>query len=233
MVLKFFRKKKNVKIILWIITILIIPGFFFWGVGVGGRGQSPYAAVVNRQPITLREFYDQLWKVEERYREIFGENYNQIRDKLNIEKNVLESMIREKLLLQEARKRRIKVFKSEIIEVVKADPAFKNEKGEFDEEKYKQVIANYPDEELKKIEDNIRKEILFQKLKDQVLSETSIEVKDEEVEDYLKHVGPGKVDKENIRKMLLWQKREKYFEDWYNNLRKNSKVIIYLSFQKK
>lgn len=233
MALKFLRKRKNVRIILWIITILIIPGFFFWGISFGGARQSSYAAVVNRTPITLKEFYDRLWKTDERYREIFGASYGEIRDKLNIEMNVLESLIREKLLLQEAKKRRIKVFKNEIIEAFKSDPAFKNEKGQFDEEKYRRIIESYPEEELRKLEEEIKKEIIFQKLKDQILSETNINVSDDEVEEYLKHTGGTNIDKENIRKILLWQKREKYFEDWYKNLRNRAKVIIYLQKEKK
>ncbi|MGB9677967.1 MAG: SurA N-terminal domain-containing protein, partial [Candidatus Ratteibacteria bacterium] len=222
MAFKFLRKRKNVRIILWIITILIIPGFFFWGVGGGGR-QSQYAAIVNRQPITLREFYDQLSKIEEKYKEIFGDRYSELLDKLNIEKDVLESLIREKLLMKEAKRRRIKVFKNEIIEVIKSDPAFKNEKGQFDEEKYRKIIENMPDEELKKIEEEIKKQILLQKLKDQVLSETNITLSDAEVDEYMKNVGSGNVDRENIRKILLWQKREKYFEQWYKNLRDKAK----------
>jgi hypothetical protein len=233
MAFKFLRKRKNVKIILWIITILIIPGFFFWGVQIGGARTSQYAAVINREPITLREFYDRIWKIEEKYKEIFGENYAQIKDKLNVEENVLDSLIKEKLLLQEARRRRIRVFKNEIVEVFKSDPSFKNEKGQFDEEKYKKIIASYPDEELKKIEDEIKKEILIQKLKDQLLSETNIEVKDQEIEEYSKNLGDKNVDKENVRRLLLWQKREKYFEDWYKNLKKKSKIIVYVKLEKK
>lgn len=233
MAIKFFKKRKNVRIILWIITILIIPGFFFWGVGIGSDKKSQYAAIVNREPISLREFYDQLWKVEQKYREIFGENYSQIKDKLNIEKNVLENLIREKLLLQQARKKRIRVYKNEIVSVIKQDPIFKNEKGEFDEEKFKQIISNYPEEELAKIEQQIKKEILLQKLKEQVVSETTIDVSDKEVEDYLKFTGNEKIDRENIRKMILWQKKENYFEDWYKKLREKSKIIIYLPLEKK
>jgi hypothetical protein len=233
MAFKFLRKRKNVKIILWIITILIIPGFFFWGIQIGGARTSQYAAVINREPITLREFYDRIWKIEEKYKEIFGENYAQIKDKLNVEENVLDSLIKEKLLLQEARRRRIRVFKNEIVEVFKSDPSFKNEKGQFDEEKYKKIIASYPDEELKKIEDEIKKEILIQKLKDQLLSETNIEVKDQEIEEYSKNLGDKNVDKENVRRLLLWQKREKYFEDWYKNLKKKSKIIVYVKLEKK
>ncbi|MCM8832823.1 MAG: SurA N-terminal domain-containing protein [Candidatus Omnitrophica bacterium] len=233
MAIKFFKKRKNVRIILWIITILIIPGFFFWGVGIGSDKKSQYAAIVNREPISLREFYDQLWKVEQKYREIFGENYSQIKDKLNIEKNVLENLIREKLLLQQARKKRIRVYKNEIVSVIKQDPIFKNEKGEFDEEKFKQIISNYPEEELVKIEQEIKKEILLQKLKEQVVSETTIDVSDKEVEDYLKFTGNEKINRENIRKMILWQKKENYFEDWYKKLTEKSKIIIYLPLEKK
>ena len=231
MAFKFLRKRKNVRIILWIITILIIPGFFLWGVGIEGGRKSHYAAVVNREPITLKEFYDQLWKIEEKYKEIFGESYNQLRDKLNLEKNILESMIREKLLFQEAKKRRIKVYKNEIVNVIKQDPVFKNEKGDFDEEKYKQILSNYPDEELVKIENQIRKEILIQKLKDQVVSETNISVEEKEIDDYIKNVGSEKVNREDIRKMILWQKRERYFEDWYKKVREKAKVIIYLNLK--
>lgn len=232
MVFKILRKRKNVKIILWIITILIIPGFFLWGVGVGSSRHLYYAAVVNRQPITLREFYKQLGKVEEKYREIFGDRYSEIRDKFNIEKDVLENMIREKILLNEAKRRRIKIFKNEIIEAVKSDPVFKNEKGEFDPQKYKEIMERIPDEELRRIEQEIRKEILINKLKEQVISETNIQVSDTEIDEYIKKTNGEKIDRESIRKILLWQKREKYFNDWYSNLRKNAKVIIYIPLEK-
>lgn len=232
MAFKFLRKKKNVRIVLWIITILIIPGFFLWGVGVERSKQSYYAAIVNRQPITLREFYQELGKIEEKYREIFGDKYAEIREKLEIEKGVLESMIREKLLLSEARKRRIKVFKNEIVEVVKSDPAFKNEKGEFDPQKFKTIMEKISDQELRKIEEQIKKDLLIQKLKEQVISETNIQVSDSEVDEYIKKTSGQNVDKENIRKILLWQKREKYFDNWYSNLRKKAKVIIYVHLEK-
>jgi len=229
MALRFLRKKKNVRIILWIVAILIIPGFLLWGVSIGGgRKELYYAAIVNREPITLKEYYWRLGEMEDRYRKIFGDRYSEIRDKLNIEKSVLESLIREKLLLQQARKRHIKVLNSEIVEVVKSDPIFKNKEGKFDEEKYKRIIENYPAEELRKIEEDIRKRIMIEKLKNEIIAEGNINVSDREIEDYIKKNKLKKVDKESIRKMLLWQKREKYFNDWYRKIRANSKIIIYL-----
>jgi len=233
MIMKFFRKKKNMKIILWVIAILIIPGFLIWGVGIGGSGRSQYyAATVNKEPITLREYYKQLGEVEEQYRKIFGDKASELLKGLNIEQGVLEGMIRERILLQEARRRRIKVLNSEIVEVVKSDPSFFDEKGRFDERKFKEVISSYPPEELRKIEDELRKRITIDKLKELVIAEGNISVSDEEVDKYIKENQVKDTDRESLKKRLLWRKREEYFNQWYAEKRKKSNVVVYLSFEK-
>jgi len=233
MIMKFFRKKKNMKIILWVIAILIIPGFLIWGVGIGGSGRSQYyAATVNKEPITLREYYKQLGEVEEQYRKIFGDKASELLKGLNIEQGVLEGMIRERILLQEARRRRIKVLNSEIVEVVKSDPSFLDEKGRFDERKFKEVISSYPPEELRKIEDELRKRITIDKLKELVIAEGNISVSDEEVDKYIKENQVKDTDRESLKKRLLWRKREEYFNQWYAEKRKKSNVVVYLSFEK-
>jgi len=233
MIMKFFRKKKNMKIILWVIAILIIPGFLIWGVGIGGSGRSQYyAATVNKEPITLREYYKQLGEVEEQYRKIFGDKASELLKGLNIEQGVLEGMIRERILLQEARHRRIKVLNSEIVEVVKSDPSFLDEKGRFDERKFKEVISSYPPEELRKIEDELRKRITIDKLKELVIAEGNISVSDEEVDKYIKENQVKDADRESLKRRLLWRKREEYFNQWYAEKRRKANVVVYLSFEK-
>jgi len=232
MVMKFFRKKKNMKIILWAIAILIIPGFLIWGVGIGGRDEGRYyAAVVNREKITLREYYKSLEEVESKYREIFGEKASELFKNMNIEQGILESMIRDRILIQQAKRRRIKVLDSEIVEVIKSDPVFLDEKGKFDEAKYRQIISGYPTEELRKIEDELKVKIMTEKLKELLLSESGGAVSDEEVAQYIKTHQITDKDNESIRRTLLWQKREQFFNQWYAETRKNSKVKIYLSFE--
>ncbi len=232
MVMKFFTKKKNVKIILWAVAILIIPGFLIWGVGITGTSKKAYyAAIVNREAITLKEYYQNIAEVEKKYREVFGEKASDFLKSMNIEQGILEGMIRERILLQQARHRRIKVLNSEIVEVIKSEPSFKDEKGNFDEKKFKEIISYYPTEELRKIEDEIRKNIMINKLKELVISEGSVGVSDDDVAQYVKNNQIKNVDKEAIRRTLLWQKREQYFNKWYSDLRKKSKVTIYLSFE--
>ncbi|MCX8083085.1 MAG: SurA N-terminal domain-containing protein [bacterium] len=232
MVMKFFRKKRNMKIILWVIAILIIPGFIWWGVGIGGDKGQYYAARVNREYITLRDYYKELGRIDEQYRKIFGDKASELLKGLNIEQGVLESMIRERLLLQEARKRRIKVFNNEIVEVVKSDPVFLDEKGRFDEQKFRTVISSYSPEELRKIEEEIKKKIIIEKLKEMVVSEANISITDAEVEKYIKDNQLKDKDRELIKRNLLWRKREDYFNQWYTDRRKNSKVMVYISFNK-
>jgi len=235
MVMKFFRKKKNVKIILGITAILIIPGFLIWGVGLSRPDKSKYiAAVVNREAISLRELSIRANEEAERYREILGDKYDELIKNMNLEKIVLHSLIQEKILFQQARKRHIKVSNNEIIEVVKSSPVFKDEKGNFSQEKYNQVINNLPPEKLKNIEEDTRRAIIFQKLETQVVPEGSITVTDDEVSEYIKNNKDAeKMDRELIRRRILRQKQSKSFNDWYKNVVKSSKITVYLgtSFQ--
>lgn len=233
MIMKFLRKKKRIKIILWIVAIFIIPGFLIWGVGLGsGNKKAYYAAIVNKEPITLREYYKSLSDMEQRYREIFGDASAEFIKNINLEKIVLDNLIREKLLLQQARKKRVRVLNNEIIEVIKSDPAFKNEKGVFDQKKYKEIIASYPTEELKKIEDDIRKRITIDKLRELVISEVNINITDADVDEYIKKNQMSDADRESLRRNLLWQKKEEVFNKWYEAVKNKSKIEIYLSFNK-
>ncbi|MCK9265773.1 SurA N-terminal domain-containing protein [bacterium] len=233
MVMKILRKRKNMKLILWVVAIFIIPGFLIWGVGLGSSSKnSNYAATINREPITLRDFYKNLHEMEQRYREIFGDGASEILKSMNLERMVLENMVREKLLLQQAKKRRVKVFNSEIIEVIKADRAFLNEKGVFDQNRYKEIIASMPNEELRKIEDEIRKNLMLNKLREEIILEASSNISEAEVDEYIKNNQITDVDKASIRESLIRQKGDEAYGQWYESVKSRSKINIYLASAK-
>jgi hypothetical protein len=154
-----------------------------------------------------------------------------MKSKFNLEKNVLESMIKNILLVQQAKKMRIRVPNSEIVDFVKSDPAFKDKDGNFDEEKYNEIINSYPSEALKTIENDIKQQIMTEKLKQQIVSQAALEVTEKEIQDYIKNNEIKDVDHESIRRMLLWQKQEEYFNDWYAKLREKAKVKIFIPLQ--
>lgn len=231
MVMKFMRKRKNMRLILWIIAILIVPGFLIWGVGLGGGPKSAhYAAMVNREPVLLRDYYRELTAMEKRYKEIFGDKSEEFLKNINIGKMVLDNMVRETLLLQQARKRRIKVLNSEIIEVIKSDPVFKDDKGQFNQQKYRDIISAYPSEELRKIEDEIRNRITLDKLRELVIAEANVSIADQDIDEHIKNHQITDADRESIRRTLMWQKSEEAFNGWYENIKKNSNIQIYMSF---
>ncbi len=232
MLMKWFRKKRNFKIVMIITALLVIPGFIIWGVSISGEDKRYLAAKVNKQPIYLNEFYRVLDETKQQYRDILKENYSKLINEADLEKMILSRMIQEKLLEQLYRKHRIRVAASEIMEVIKSEPSFKNEKGQFDEARFKTYFSRISPEKIKEIEDQIRSGIKYQKLKQEVLTETTITVADAEVRATM-----GKDIKEdqfqNIKRYLQSQKEEQYFQNWLDKQRSKAKIEIYLNLDQK
>ena len=234
MVMKHLRKRKVFTIIMWISAVAVIPGFLIWGIGLTGAGRtSSLAATVNRRDITRREFTDRVADTEREYRRVFGEKYDEFVKQLNVEQIVLEGLIREKIYEAEGAKRRVRVGDREVLAAVKRDPVFRDEKGEFSQEKYNAIISQVaPDEEQKIVED-VRKRLFLQRLQEAVVAETTIAVTDGEVDDYLARTPTAKdTDRESIREMLRSQRESAYFHSWYEGLRTRAKITVYLETMK-
>ena len=212
-------------------TILIIPSFIWWGVGVGvGRPERNLVAKVNRVPITKREYYTSLEKLNRNYRALLGDKFSEeMVKKLNLEEKALEMLIREELLSQEIRRQRIQVKDSEVIAEIKKAPTFLDKEGKFDEEKFRRITERIPANELRQIEEDTRRSLLLQKLEEKVLSSLNLEVSSQEVTDYRKaNKVEKKVDEKIIRQILLFQKSQKALDDWYKNLKSEARIQIWL-----
>jgi peptidyl-prolyl cis-trans isomerase D len=232
MMMKWFRKKRNFRIVMGVTAFLVIPGFVIWGVSISGSGGSALAARVGRQAITKQQYYQVLEETERQYREMFKENYGKLMEKVQLDRIVLESLINQKLLEQECRKRHLNVSSSEILAAIKSNPAFADQQGKFDEAKFRNYFSQATPEEMKGIEQQVRQSILLQKLRQEVLSETTITVSDDEVKKLVAKDSKPE-DAERIRKVLQNSKEEKYFQDWLAKQRQNTKIEIYITFAPK
>ncbi|MCX7705132.1 MAG: SurA N-terminal domain-containing protein [bacterium] len=232
MLLKWFRKKRNFRIVMIVTAALVIPGFVIWGVSISGADRKYMVARVNKEPIYQNEFYRALEETRQQYRDILKENYSKLINENELEKMVLNRLIMEKFLEQLYRKHRIKVRPSEIMEVIKAEPAFKNEKGEFDQAKFKNYFSRISPEKTKEIENQISESIKYQKLKQEVLSETTIVVNDNEIKNLMGN-NVKEENVENIRKFLQSQKEEQYFQKWLEKQRSKAKIEIYINLDRK
>ena len=91
--LEFIRERSK-GVISWIIVILIIIPFAFWGVDQFTDGdRKVYAAKVNGDPIPLAELSRSLDNVKAQYQQQFGELYSSLVQEDKLRQQVLDDLI--------------------------------------------------------------------------------------------------------------------------------------------
>ena len=146
------------------------------------KKEEGIVAKVNGEGITQEEFDKEFNIFKDAYKKQFGENVlsQETEDNRTLEdvlrENVLEKLIIERLIFEEMNNMDIKVSDEEVKE------QFENYKNSLGgEEKYKEFLENNDFTETF-LKDNIRKELLFQKHKEDFLDKT--EISEEEKKKY-------------------------------------------------
>ncbi len=118
-----------------------------------------------------------------------------------LKKVVIEGLIREALILQEANKI-IRVSDEEIKQNLKDDPAFKNSKGKFDEGKYRMALTN-PNIDWNKIYERQRRYLLKTKLENRIKYIVTV------TEEDIRKEFCGKNEKIRIKYILIKSEEDK------------------------
>ncbi|MEK6732374.1 MAG: SurA N-terminal domain-containing protein [Candidatus Omnitrophota bacterium] len=168
MLLKFLRKRKNMKRIMWGLAIIIIPAFVVWGAGTSAKnkGNRPdYAGKLFGKKISHEDYYN-MWNVARDYAvKSFGNN---------VPDEFVDQMAWSRImLLEEAKRQNLAVTDQELIEKIVSFPVFQK-RGAFDKKFYKSMLGDT----AKQFEEKFRDDLLISKLKDRITS--SISVSDEE-----------------------------------------------------
>ncbi|WP_293005688.1 SurA N-terminal domain-containing protein [Nitrosomonas sp.] len=156
------RKKRVVQVIL---GLAVLP-FMFWGVesyrSDSGEG---YVAIVEGDEISRREYEQALRDHHERLRGMLGANFDSaMLDNFEVRNSVLERLIQQRLLQQEAVKNGFVVLDSQLIKTIQDVQAFqKNNK--FSKQQYEELLRNQGlTPEI--FESRVRQELLLQQLLD-------------------------------------------------------------------
>jgi len=163
------------KPIMWITAASFIATIFFaWGMGVTSKARTNITvAKVNGAAIKYEEFRYALISTERNYRRMYGDQFDRIKKNMDMDNQVLNQLIDQKLLMQEIKKQRIKISDKEIIDRIKQDPVFKNKKGGFDKAKFEQYVNSIPASQWQEIENGIKKSLalehLWRKITDPVI----------------------------------------------------------------
>jgi len=131
--------RRNMKTVIWFLIIVFGATIFIaWGLHFAGRGWiKDYVAKINTKKITYEEFTSLYRQWADRYRKIYGEEFD---DEMaeNLRRIILNNMIFDELAYQEAKKNKIRVTGYEIEEGLKTLSIFQNEQGQFDPARYLQ-----------------------------------------------------------------------------------------------
>lgn len=178
--LKAMRKHAKFFYVLFFIVIL---SFIFWGVGTVDKSTNVAIAEVEKEKISLEEYWLAYDRVREFYRETMKEGLtDEVEKQLNLKQKVLDTLIDERVLLIAAKRAGITVSEKELEEAITNDPNFMRD-GKFNRDVYLRTLQlNRMTPQL--YESLRKKELILSKMKRLIgesidLPQTQIEVKEE------------------------------------------------------
>jgi peptidyl-prolyl cis-trans isomerase D len=187
--LNILRKKENMRAILWIICVIIIVTFVFFGVRTpffGQGSQSGYAGTVYGKKISTEDFAKSYKACYNQALMLYGNNLPKVKDRLNLEAQAWERII----LLRQAEEQGINAndeeIRSRIIEIFGGSE-------KFDKEIYESALVNYFNTSARAFEEQIRNTLKISKLINEITSDITIS-DDEVLEMYRKENEKIKVE---------------------------------------
>lgn len=185
MALKWLRDNlRHLKFILWgVVAVFVLLVFVDWGAGRSSGGASGEAAVqVGDRVVDEREFIDQLRRNQERFRQLYGDNWEQVRANLDLAALTVNDFIGRELQLQEARRAGLRVSERELREEILKHPAFQREGGGFvGAEAYERRVRAYFQMSPGEFEQRFAEDLLVTKLG--AMLEHGVYVSEAEVDD--------------------------------------------------
>ena len=173
--------KWSLALVVLTFVVFYIPDFLTTNTGAA---PSEVLAEVEGEEITVREFQRRYSAQLQAYRNAYGGQMNeQLLRQLGIEQQILQQLVDEEAMVAEGRRQGISVSDVEIRERILSMPTFQ-ENGRFiGEARYRQILQfNNPPLTTTEFEDNLRRALLLEKLRNAVTGWMSIgdaEVADE------------------------------------------------------
>lgn len=138
--LDFLRKRKRSWIIVFFLFVIIVVFIAFYGGNPTQDLGFRDVATVNGEVLTQREFALHYSRLLDRYRELFkGSMTPELIKSLNLKNNLLDELITQKLIVQQARALGVSVTDDELAERIAQVPEFQVN-GRFNKERYTQIL---------------------------------------------------------------------------------------------
>ncbi len=219
--------QKHMNVIMWIILVVLIVSFLFFGL-FAPAGGSRAAAVVNGDVVTVMELNRTYRNLSDTYRRIFKDQFT---DKMakNLRMQALRDLVQDRLLVQEAKRVGMRVSDREVQAAIMATPAFQI-RGRFSKEQYDRYL-DYVNEKPRAFEESQRDAMLRRKLENVI--EQGVDVTNAELKAaYRKRHPKAKAgdfakNLETFRQSYLAEKQQDALEAAVEKLFKEGKVTIH------
>ncbi|MFA5084867.1 MAG: SurA N-terminal domain-containing protein [Candidatus Omnitrophota bacterium] len=231
--LKLFRKKIVMKIILWGLVVIVVPAFVMWGGASSSRSKDKgpgYVGFVDNRKVSFDELSNALSGVRS---QIILSYFNQPKalNALLSNKPILAKLAWDRILMmEEVKKADIKIPDKEVIDALQRHPLFLRD-GVFDERFYTYMLRNNIGLDPRAFEEIVRENMALQKLSNSITKDAIIS--DEELlSEYKKEFAKIKISyilfdlKDYIDKVNIDKNAAKDFYD------KNKDGIMIKSDQK-
>jgi len=174
-------------ILVAIVVVFVVSIFVDWGAGGAATSQSggePFAARVNGETVSIRDFDRALYYAEKNYEQMYRQPLtDEMRDRLGIPTQVMNSLVDQKLLLQEAKRLSLSATAEEVRKRILELPVL-NPDGKFvGPELYERYITgSLGYASAADFEEDLRRELTLQKMEGALQSAIVISVKAAEQE---------------------------------------------------
>jgi len=180
------------------VTLILLVSFLISAASCSSSGKK-VAATVNGDPIYMEEVDRQLDQLKQQHQQLQGQEGEQYAK--SFQKQILDDLIDQKLVLQEAEKQNVKVSDKEI------DDWLKQVKKMFPSEQQFQSKLKELKMTLDELKKNRKDQIMMQKLIEKITK--GIKVSDKEVEDYYKKHTVEFKDPEKVKIKWIFVATEK------------------------
>jgi peptidyl-prolyl cis-trans isomerase D len=211
---------------MWIILILVIVSFLFFGIYPSGEGRGA-AAMVNGEAVTSGELDRAYRNMHEQYRQIFKDQFNDAMAK-GLRQQALRDLVQTRLLVQEAKRTGLRVTDEEVQAAIMRTPSFSNQ-GKFDKAAYERYL-DYINVKPSVFEETQREYMLKQKI--ERIIEEGVDVTEQELRDAYAARNPkakaGELEKNRVtfRQSLLAEKKRAAVDAYAEALYKKGEVTM-------
>lgn len=216
--------RKHMNWIMWVILVLIIVTFMFFGI-YPSASSGGVAAKVDGYVITTTEVNRVHKNMVENYRQIFKDQFSDALSK-SLRSQALRELVQNRLLIQEAERIGIRVSDEELQASIMKIPAF-NQQGRFDKTTYDRYL-NYVNITPAVFEASQRESLLRQKLENIV--EDGVDATDVELaaayasRNPKAKAGEFEKKKDSFKQTFLTEKRRTALEAYVQGLQKKATV---------